>query len=45
MRVDVYYRILLDAMVPWGLLKPLLKRLYQGTLMLGCFKVGGVDWL
>ena len=33
MRVDVYYRILVDAKVPWGLLKPSLKRHYQGTLM------------
>lgn len=42
MRVDVYYRILVDAKAPWGLLKPSLKRHYQWTLMWrGCWEVEG----
>lgn len=39
--MDVYYRIQVDAKVPWGLLKPSLKRHYQGTLMWAALKREG----
>lgn len=41
MRVDVYYRILVDAKVPCGILKPSLKRQYwSGTTDVDCLKEG-----
>lgn len=42
MRVDVYDRILVDAKVPWGLLKAPLRRLYQRHIDEGWWGEGGV---